>query len=89
LRRRRRRANYSYFPILVEDDYPLTRDALYQRLREQHIYARRYFYPLISEFPMYRGIASAHADNLPVASHIAQRILCLPSIPACCPSSRP
>jgi len=80
--------NYSYFPILIEDDYPCSRDAIYQRLREQQIFARRYFYPLISEFPMYRGIASAHADNLPVASHIAQRILCLPIYPGLQPEQQ-
>ena len=50
-------ANYSYFPILVEEDYPLSRDALYQKLKDNNIYARRYFYPLISDFPMYRGMA--------------------------------
>ncbi len=80
--------NYSYFPILIEDHYPCSRDAIYQRLREQQIFARRYFYPLISEFPMYRGIASAHADNLPVASHIAQRILCLPIYPGLQPEQQ-
>ncbi len=76
------RQNYSYFPILVEADYPLSRDALYQKLREQDIYARRYFYPLISAFPMYRGLASATPANLPVASRIAEQVICLPIYPA-------
>src|SRR5450755_2232905 len=58
-------ANYAYFPILVESDYPVRRDMLYQNLKEQNIFARRYFYPLISDFPMYRGLSSAHKDNLP------------------------
>jgi dTDP-4-amino-4,6-dideoxygalactose transaminase len=75
-------ANYSYFPILVDKDYPLDRDALYNLLRENNIFARRYFYPLISEFPMYRGLSSAHRDNLPVASDAARRVLCLPIYPA-------
>jgi dTDP-4-amino-4,6-dideoxygalactose transaminase len=75
-------ANHAYFPILVGPDYPLTRDALNQKLREHDIYARRYFYPLISEFPMYRNLASAHRDNLPVASAAAQQVLCLPIYPA-------
>ncbi|MET5115763.1 DegT/DnrJ/EryC1/StrS family aminotransferase, partial [Burkholderia pseudomallei] len=56
-------ANHSYFPILVGDDYPLSRDALYQRLRDHQIYARRYFYPLITDFPMYRGLPSAQRGN--------------------------
>ena len=76
------RQNYSYFPILVEADYPLSRDALYQKLREHDIYARRYFYPLISAFPMYRGLASATPANLPVASRIAEQVICLPIYPA-------
>lgn len=76
------RQNYSYFPILVETDYPLSRDTLYQKLREQDIYARRYFYPLISDFPMYRGLPSATPANLPVASRIAEQVICLPIYPA-------
>lgn len=75
-------ANYSYFPILVEPDYPLSRDDLYQKLKDNNIYARRYFYPLISEFPMYRGITSAHKGNIPVATDVAHKVLCLPIYPA-------
>jgi len=74
--------NYSYFPILVEDNYPLTRDELYRAMQEQGVYGRRYFYPLISEFPMYRDIASADPSNLPIAHRIADRILCLPIFPS-------
>lgn len=77
-----RRANYGYFPILVGEDYPLSRDALFQKFRDDNIYVRRYFYPLISDFPMYSGLPSAHRDNLPVATRAAQQILCLPIYPA-------
>lgn len=70
--------NCAYFPILVEPSYPLARDQLQQRLKEHNILTRRYFYPLISEFPMYRGLPSAHRDNLPTATQIAQQVLCLP-----------
>jgi dTDP-4-amino-4,6-dideoxygalactose transaminase len=70
--------NYSYFPILVGPEYGMDRDALYERLRTHGIYARRYFFPLISEFPMYRGLPSASAENLPVAGRISQQVLCLP-----------
>ena len=72
------RPNYSYFPILVDSEYSLSRDALYDKLRGHDIFARKYFYPLISDFPMYRGLASARRDNLPVAADAAERILCLP-----------
>lgn len=74
-------ANYSYFPVLVEPEYPLSRDALYQRLKDHNVYARRYFYPLISNFPMYRGLLSAHVNNLPVATKAAFQVLCLPIYP--------
>jgi dTDP-4-amino-4,6-dideoxygalactose transaminase len=75
-------ANHAYFPILVRPEYPLSRDALYQKMRESHIYARRYFYPLISDFPMYRGLPSAAQSNLPVAAKAANEVICLPIYPA-------
>jgi len=76
------RDNFAYFPILVDGEYALTRDELYEKLKQRKIYARRYFYPLISEFPMYRGLPSAHSDNLPVANRVAHKVLCLPIYPA-------
>lgn len=75
-------ANYSYFPILVEPDYPLGRDVIYQQMKDAGIYGRRYFYPLISDFPMYRGLPSAHASNLPVAKATSSKVICLPIYPA-------
>ncbi len=72
------RHNFAYFPVLVTKDFPLSRDDLYERLREQNIFARRYFYPLISAFPMYRGLPSAAPANLPVATLAASQVLCLP-----------
>lgn len=74
--------NHAYFPILVGPEHPLGRDGLYARLRERGIYARRYFYPLISDFPMYRGLPSAAPSNLPVAHAVARQVLCLPIYPA-------
>lgn len=73
--------NYGYFPILIESEYPVNRDALYQRFKDQNIYVRRYFYPLISDFPMYRGLPSARRENLPVATDMACKVLCLPIYP--------
>ncbi|MFA5993839.1 MAG: dTDP-4-amino-4,6-dideoxy-D-glucose aminotransferase VioA [Parcubacteria group bacterium] len=73
--------NYSYFPILVQPGYSLSRDALYQKLKDNGIYARRYFYPLISDFPMYRGLPSAAQSNLPVAKKAANQVICLPIYP--------
>ncbi len=74
--------NYAYCPIFVSESvYGESRDALYARLRENEIYARRYFYPLISEFPSYRGLPSAAVDNLGVAHDVANRVICLPIYP--------
>src|SRR3569623_262194 len=74
-------SNFAYFPILVEADYPISRDGLHQILKDNGIHPRRYFYPLISDFSMYRGLPSAHPDNLPVAVEAAEKILCLPIYP--------
>ncbi len=81
-------ANYAYFPVLVQPDYPLHRDALYQQLKDHGIYARRYFYPLISDFPMYRGMPSAQRGNLPVAAEASAKVLCLPIYPALSPQDQ-
>lgn len=73
---------YSYFPILVEKlNFGMSRDALYDKLKQNNIFTRRYFYPLISNFPTYRGLPSAEPANLPVANSIAEKVLCLPIYP--------
>lgn len=74
-------SNYAYFPVLVESDYSLDRDGLYQYMRDNLVLVRRYFYPLISDFPMYRGLPSAAAANLPIAREISEKVLCLPIYP--------
>lgn len=74
--------NHAYFPILVKPEYGLSRDALNDVLRKNGIFARRYFYPLISEFPMYRGLPTAARSRLPVAWQASQEVLCLPIYPA-------
>ena len=73
------RYTHSYFPIFVnEQEYGISRDALYDKLKENNIFGRRYFYPLISNFPTYRGLPSANKDNLPVATKMADSVICLP-----------
>ena len=75
-----RRARYAYIPVLVEQPYSMDRDALREYLKRHGIYTRRYFYPLISEFPMYLGLPSAQRANLPVANEAANRVLCFPNL---------
>ena len=71
--------NYSYFPIFVNaEEYGMTRDELYFKMKEQGVWGRRYFYPLISTFSTYRGLPSAAPENLPVATRIANEVICLP-----------
>jgi dTDP-4-amino-4,6-dideoxygalactose transaminase len=71
--------NYSYFPIFVDTEkYGITRDELYFKLKENNILGRRYFYPLISTFSTYRGLDSANRENLPIATKIADNVICLP-----------
>ena len=73
------RHNYSYFPVFVDaEQYGMTRDELYFKLREHDIWGRRYFYPLISTFSTYRGLPSASRENLPVAHKMADSVICLP-----------
>lgn len=73
------RHNYSYFPIFVDArEYGMTRDELYFKMKENNVMGRRYFYPLISTFTTYRGLPSASRENLPVATRIADSVICLP-----------
>ena len=74
--------NFSYCPILVEPPFPLSRDTVYERLKEHGIYTRRYFYPLLSSLPMYRQLPSAAPERLPVATWAAAHVLCLPIFPS-------
>lgn len=69
-------SNYSYFPIIIQEEFEESRDDLYYRLREHNIYTRRYFYPLTSQFECYRG--RFDVDATPIARYISERILVLP-----------
>lgn len=68
--------NYSYYPILTSN-----RDLVYNKLKENHIYARKYFYPLISNTPQYCRIKSGSPINIPIANLISNNVLCLPIYP--------
>ncbi|MEH6470972.1 MAG: DegT/DnrJ/EryC1/StrS family aminotransferase [Halopseudomonas sp.] len=72
------RHNFSYFPVLIGLEYSLSRDDLYEKLKELGVFPRRYFYPLISDFPMYKNLPSSFKSDLSVASAIADMVLCLP-----------
>ena len=71
--------NYSYFPVFIDaNKYGMSRDDLYFKMRDHDVLGRRYFYPLISQFSTYRGLPSADPGNLPVATRMANEVICLP-----------
>ena len=73
------RHNYSYFPIFVDaEEYGMTRDELYEKMKAENVYGRRYFYPLITAFEPYRDYPTAAASNLPIATKVADQVICLP-----------
>jgi dTDP-4-amino-4,6-dideoxygalactose transaminase len=73
------RHNYSYFPIFIDaEEYGMTRDELYFKLKENGVLGRRYFYPLISDFSPYKSYISASKENLPNANKLADTVICLP-----------
>lgn len=73
---------YPYFPVLIDASiYGHTRNEVYDKLKKHNIYGRRYFYPLISQFSTYRGLASSKPENLPIATRVAEQVICLPIYP--------
>lgn len=66
---------------MIEDDFGASPDTVYDTLKDDGILTRRYFYPLITSFAMYRNLDSAAPAPLPHANAIAERILCLPVYP--------
>ncbi len=76
------RYNYGTLPILVDETkFGNSRDWLYEKLKRHNIIARRYYYPLISEFPTYSGLESSKPGSMPVAEEISRQVLCVPIYP--------
>ncbi len=75
--------NYNYYPIIVDPEkYGKTRDQLYKELKSFNVFGRRYFYPLISQFPSYSDLPSSDKENLKIAHQVSKSILCLPIYPS-------
>lgn len=69
--------NYSYFPIVVDEKiFGSSRNEIYEKLKENNIFARKYFYPLTSSFDCFNG--KYDANKTPKALYISKRILTLP-----------
>lgn len=74
--------NYAYFPIFIDKNiFGISRDELNTILKENGIIGRRYFYPLISQFPTYKGLPSSDVSNLPIAEKATKNVFCLPIYP--------
>ena len=67
-----------YFPIIIENEFPITRDKLYEKFKEFNIFTRKYFYPISSDYEPYKHLKSASKINLPVANDMKNKVLCLP-----------
>ncbi|MBP8695893.1 MAG: DegT/DnrJ/EryC1/StrS family aminotransferase [Syntrophobacterales bacterium] len=69
--------NYGHMPIEVDEKaFGMSRDAVYDGLKQWNVHTRRYFYPLICDYACYRGLSVR--DSLTVARRSADRILTLP-----------
>ncbi len=68
--------NYAYFPIIIEDEYGLSRDELYEKLKENNIYSRKYFYPLTSDQACFKN--KYKNEELDCARKLAKKILVIP-----------
>jgi dTDP-4-amino-4,6-dideoxygalactose transaminase len=70
--------SFQYYPIIIEENFRISRNALYDNFRSQNIFVRKYFYPLCSDYECYKSLSSANSNELPVANDIKNKILCLP-----------
>jgi dTDP-4-amino-4,6-dideoxygalactose transaminase len=67
-----------YFPIIIEDGFPLTRNEVYDEYKKYNIFTRKYFYPICSDYEPYKNLESSSKTNLPIANDLKNKILCLP-----------
>jgi len=70
--------SYQYYPIIINDNYPISRNELHDKFKSKNIMTRKYFYPLCSDYECYRDLKSSSIENLPIANDIKNRVLCLP-----------
>ncbi len=71
--------NYSYFPIVISEEYGLSRESLIELLNKNNIFPRKYFYPLITELDCYKN--NYDSTLTPIALDISKRVLTLPIYP--------
>ena len=69
-------SNYAYYPVVLEDNYPLNREELCKIFSEANIFPRKYFYPIVTELSCYKGITGFPEES--TALDVSRRVLCLP-----------
>jgi dTDP-4-amino-4,6-dideoxygalactose transaminase len=70
--------SFQYYPIRIERTLTNNRDKVFDELKAHNIMARKYFYPLCSNYPCYSNIESGKKELLPIANKVSEEILCLP-----------
>lgn len=70
--------SYQYYPIVIEDDYALTRNELYDKFKEQNILTRKYFYPACHDYNCYKNDLAVKLADLSVVNDLKHKVLCLP-----------
>lgn len=69
-------SNYAYLPVIIEREYGMTRDQLYDELRQENIYARKYFYPITADQACFRN--KYKKEDLGIARELSEKVLILP-----------
>ena len=70
--------SYQYYPIIIEDDYPISRNDLYEKFKSMNIFTRKYFYPACHDYECYKNDLYVKLSNLSVVDDLKHKVLCLP-----------
>lgn len=70
--------SYQYYPIVIEDDYPISRNELYDKFKEQNILTRKYFYPACNDYDCYKNDLAVKLSDLSIVNDLKHKVLCLP-----------
>ena len=70
--------SYQYYPIVVEKDFPITRDDLYEKFKSMNILTRKYFYPACHDYECYKNDITVKTAQLKTINDLKYKVLCLP-----------
>lgn len=70
--------SFQYYPIIIEKEYPITRNDLYDKFKTMNIFTRKYFYPACHDYDCYKNDLAVKLSNLTVVNDLKQKVLCLP-----------